>query len=42
MLGDITNKKACELTFKEKLIINFYEVMMSLVSATVVILLTFK
>ena len=25
MLGDITEKKASELTFKEKLIVNFYD-----------------
>ena len=41
MLGDITNKKASELTFKEKLIINFYEAMMSLVGAAVIILLMY-
>ena len=41
MLTDITNKKASELTFKEKLIINFYEAVMSLVGATVIILLMY-
>lgn len=41
MLIDITNKKASELTFKEKLIINFYEAVMSLVGATVIILLMY-
>ncbi len=41
MLGDITNKKANELTLKEKLIINFYEAMMSLVGAGIIILLMY-
>lgn len=41
MLRDITGKKAGELTFREKLIINFYEAMMSLVGAVVVILLMY-
>ena len=41
MLTDITNKKASELTFKEKLIINFYEAVMSLVGSTVIILLMY-
>ena len=41
MFGDITNKKASELTFKEKLIINFYEAVMSLVGALVIILMMY-
>ena len=41
MLGDITEKKASELTFKEKLIVNFYDVLMSFVGATIVILLMY-
>lgn len=41
MSGDITNKKASELTFKEKLIINFYEAIMSLVGALVIILMMY-
>ena len=41
MLADITKKKARELTFKEKVIINFYEAMMSFVGAAVIILLMY-
>ncbi len=41
MVGDISKKKASELTFKEKLILNFYEAMMSLVGALVVIVLMY-
>ena len=41
MSGDITNKKASDLTFKEKLILNFYEAMMSLVGALIVIVLIY-
>lgn len=41
MFGDITNKKASELTFKEKLIVNFYEAVMSLVGALVIILMMY-
>ena len=41
MLRDITEKKASELTFKEKLIVNFYDVLMSFVGATIVILLMY-
>ena len=41
MLTDISDKKASELTFKEKLIIIFYEAVMSLVGATVIILLMY-
>ena len=41
MLADITKKKTSERTFKEKLIINFYEAMMSFVGAVIVILLMY-
>ena len=41
MLKDITDKKASEHTFKEKIIIGFYEALMSLVGATVIILLMY-
>ena len=41
MLADITDKKASELTFKEKLIINFYEAVMSFAGAAVIILLMY-
>ena len=41
MSGDITNKKASDLTFKEKLVLNFYEAMMSLVGALIVIVLIY-
>lgn len=41
MLGDITNKKAKEQTFKEKLIISFYDTIMSFIGAAIVILLIY-
>lgn len=41
MIVDITDKKADELTFKEKIIINVYEALMSLVGAAIVILLMY-
>lgn len=41
MLKDITDKKASEQTFKEKIIIGFYEALMSLVGALVVILMLY-
>ena len=41
MLGDITNKKAKEQTFKEKLIISLYDTIMSFIGAAIVILLIY-
>lgn len=41
MLGDISKKKSSERTFKEKLILNFYDTMTNLVGAVVVILLMY-
>ena len=41
MLGDITNKDKNELTFKEKLVISFYEAAMSFVGAVVVVLMLY-
>lgn len=41
MLTDITEKKASELTFKEKIIVNVYEAMMSFVGAVIVILMMY-
>lgn len=41
MLGDITKKDKNELTFKEKLVISFYETAMSFVGAVVVVLMLY-
>ena len=41
MVRDITNNEKKELTLKEKLIINFYEVMISFVGAAIIILFMF-
>ena len=41
MLGDITKKDKNELTFKEKLVISFYEAAMSFVGAVVVVLMLY-
>lgn len=41
MLGDITKKDKNELTFKEKLVISFYETAISFVGAVVVVLMLY-
>ena len=41
MLGDITKKDKNELTFKEKLVMSFYETAMSFVGAVVVVLMLY-